>query len=240
MHTMLQKIKGITSSQVAIGVLVSMVTGLGVWVSAQATGAEISMCVKQSGVSYVIGTGFDKQSCKDNEQLLTFNIQGPQGIQGPIGPQGPEGSSVKVYDANNQVIGYVTGTGGELVEFMDKNLGILIRSFLYTSPSEIIGLNNPIQLDIFYPTNNCSGQGYVDSTSDKLAYFLINPPGVGYYYAVDKTVVAPGSVNYHSKGGYIPTSGPCVAEDGEIFSPVPVKDAQTILDSYARPFHIGL
>ncbi len=89
--------------------LMAVISGLGYWSIAQAEGTEISMCVKQSGASYVIGTGFQNQSCKNNEQLLSFNVQGltgPQGVQGPIGPQGPEGASVKLYDANDEIIGY--------------------------------------------------------------------------------------------------------------------------------------
>lgn len=87
------------------------------WSFAHADGTSISMCVKHTGVGYLVGTGFDNQTCKSNEELITFNVTGPQGmpgIQGPIGPQGPEGKSPKLYDGNGNVVGYVQTllTGG--------------------------------------------------------------------------------------------------------------------------------
>jgi len=42
----------------------------------------VSVCVKKSGLVYVIGKEFRKQDCKKNDSLLIWNIQGPQGQKG--------------------------------------------------------------------------------------------------------------------------------------------------------------
>src|SRR3989344_3942191 len=63
----------------------------GVWSYVKANGNEISICVEKNGFVYVIGEGFKEQKCKNNDTLLTFNVQGPPGPQGEVGPQGPEG-----------------------------------------------------------------------------------------------------------------------------------------------------
>lgn len=70
------------------------------WAYTQATGDEITVCVNKSGVIHMVGEGFKRADCKNNETLITWNIQGPkgekgdkgdQGEQGPIGPQGSAG-----------------------------------------------------------------------------------------------------------------------------------------------------
>ena len=70
------------------------------WTYTQATGDEITVCVNKSGVVHMVGEGFKRADCKNNETLITWNIQGPkgekgdkgdQGEQGPVGPQGPAG-----------------------------------------------------------------------------------------------------------------------------------------------------
>lgn len=67
------------------------------WTYTQATGDEITVCVNKSGVVHMVGEGFRRADCKNNETLVTWNVQGPkgdkgdQGEQGPVGPQGPQG-----------------------------------------------------------------------------------------------------------------------------------------------------
>lgn len=246
----------INRAQVVVLAIAAIAMSLSIWTFSRAAGTEISMCVKQSGASYVIGTGFAKQACNSNEQLLSFNItgpQGPQGIQGPIGPQGPEGGSVKVYDANDQVIGYVTNTqwmfndinAGGYVSMLDKKLHVFEQISGYTLPNAIInppGDSVAPNSSVYYESTNCTGQGYMTglpaiAISKSL---LLTGNGVSYYYVVDSTVTPPNLINYQSLGSNTPAGGSCQAGIGTIADPIPVKDVQTILDSYARPFHIGL
>ena len=74
-----------------IGVAVfGLVLFLGLWSYSQAKNSEIVLCVKHNGLVYVVGEGFKKTDCKNNDSLLSLGT-GPQGIQGIPGPQGIPG-----------------------------------------------------------------------------------------------------------------------------------------------------
>src|SRR5882724_10231643 len=165
---MIQKIIHSTPLTVGAFVLVGIVS-VGLWTFAHADGTTISMCVKHTGVSYLIGTGFDNQACKTSEQLVTFNVtgpQGPQGIQGPIGPAGPEGASLKVYDANNEVIGFVAGMG--LAN--DSRIAVFDKELQNLEAGDISQGSISPQFDssssVFYASADCSGQGYMDGLTN--------------------------------------------------------------------------
>lgn len=54
-----------------------------------ASGDVIVACVNEkNGGIYIVDSGTE---CKNNEAVLTWNIEGPQGPQGPEGPEGPQG-----------------------------------------------------------------------------------------------------------------------------------------------------
>jgi hypothetical protein len=55
-----------------------------------AEAGEIYACVNRAGVIRIVE---NSGSCLPKEELLTWNIQGPQGEQGPRGEQGPQGPS---------------------------------------------------------------------------------------------------------------------------------------------------
>jgi len=66
---------------------------IGLWSYTRANdGATISICVKKSGLVYIIGGSFRREDCKKNESLLTWNIQGIQGPKGDKGDKGDLGS----------------------------------------------------------------------------------------------------------------------------------------------------
>ena len=69
-----------------------MIALLGSWVWVHAEGTIITVCVKSNGAVYVIGAGFRASDCGARDQLLSWNVQGPQGVQGPIGPAGADGA----------------------------------------------------------------------------------------------------------------------------------------------------
>lgn len=79
--------------------LVIVALFLGIWTYTRAVGSQITVCVKKSGLVYVIGQDFKRYDCKKNDSLLSWNsegIQGPRGDtgeQGPIGLTGPRGES---------------------------------------------------------------------------------------------------------------------------------------------------
>jgi len=79
---------GAKAAPFAIGIAVAV---LGAWTYVRAEGSEITLCVRQTGAVYMIGSGFLRTDCGSRDQLLTINVQGPQGPEGPQGPQGPQG-----------------------------------------------------------------------------------------------------------------------------------------------------
>ena len=87
--------KNVLAAFVATAVLATLVW----WGLARAEGEMITVCVKSNGAVYVIGEGFRRANCKNNDQLLSWNVggvpgpQGAQGEQGVPGPQGPQGEA---------------------------------------------------------------------------------------------------------------------------------------------------
>ncbi|MDO8572720.1 MAG: hypothetical protein Q7S11_03045 [bacterium] len=62
------------------------------WTLAQAASGIITVCVKKEGAMYMIGEGFKRADCKDNDQPISWNVTGPQGPQGIPGVAGPVGA----------------------------------------------------------------------------------------------------------------------------------------------------
>lgn len=57
----------------------------------KAEGVLLEVCVKKSGLIYVIGEDFRRSECKKNDALLSWNTSGIQGSKGDTGPQGIKG-----------------------------------------------------------------------------------------------------------------------------------------------------
>ncbi len=74
-------------------IVMVFVAVFGVWTFIKAGGQQISVCVKNSGLVYVIGESFKRQDCKKNDSLLSWNIVGPQGLKGNKGDIGPKGDT---------------------------------------------------------------------------------------------------------------------------------------------------
>lgn len=61
---------------------------IGLWSYSQATGNEITACVKKDGSLHIVTTG---SACTKGENLLSWNIVGPKGDKGDTGSVGPQG-----------------------------------------------------------------------------------------------------------------------------------------------------
>ena len=75
-------------------VLLALVISTGTLSYTKAEGNQITVCVKNDGLMYVIGGEFKRSECKENDSLLSWNvkgIQGPKGEKGDVGPMGPQG-----------------------------------------------------------------------------------------------------------------------------------------------------
>jgi hypothetical protein len=56
----------------------------------------LTFCIKNSGAVFIIGEGFKKIDCKNNDKIISIyqNGQpGEQGVAGPAGPAGPKGDT---------------------------------------------------------------------------------------------------------------------------------------------------
>lgn len=71
--------------------VVGLSSALASWTVARAESSAVTVCVKKNGMLYVVGEGFRRADCKNNDQLLDWNVGGTPGPQGPQGPMGPQG-----------------------------------------------------------------------------------------------------------------------------------------------------
>ena len=112
----------------SVGIIIGSVIVGTISITKASSNAELTICVKKDGTMHLIGSSFKRSDCKKNEQLISFNAQGPkgdkgdtgatgaQGIQGvagpmgPIGPQGIPGEGITIPDP-----GTVVGTSSEEV-----------------------------------------------------------------------------------------------------------------------------
>lgn len=114
----------------------------GTWTYIKAEGEQISVCVKKSGLVYVIGEDFKQADCKNNDSSLTWNITGPQGLKGDkgdtgerglvglTGPQGIQGEPGPKGDMGEQGLQGEQGPTGSSLHLYDANgqdLGILLN-----------------------------------------------------------------------------------------------------------------
>lgn len=110
------------------GLLIAAAVFLGLWMYSRAQGSVITVCAKHDGLMHVIGGGFKRTQCLQNETLLSWNTEGPPG---PPGPQGPSGSTLHLFDANGQDLGILVGAEPYLEIF---TLASLSFGLPFTSP----------------------------------------------------------------------------------------------------------
>jgi|GEM_PF-2064743 len=111
------------------GMAVALVAGAYAVSKAYAEDSDtLTLCVKNSGVVFVVGEGFKKTECKNNDKLITLNLsgsqgpQGPQGDQGPIGLTGPQGEKGDKGDAGDQgPVGFQGADGKSAFEVAVSN-----------------------------------------------------------------------------------------------------------------------
>lgn len=153
---------------------------------------QISACVNPAGQMRLVADGV---SCRPQEELVTWNVQGPEGPEGPQGPQGPEGAAASgagpavVLDSNDTVVGrYLNRTGDVLVHIGADFLivGATQQGFVSTGM-------------LVYPDSSCIGAPAVASTNPStLAQVALVRLGAAWLpdFAATKIVLPPGSIVY--------------------------------------------
>lgn len=96
------------------GALLAGVVALSLFASTvvRAQGPTITVCVKNNGAMFLIGESFRRADCRSNEQLLSWNIAGPQGPQGPQGVPGVAGQAGPRGETGSQGPAGVNGLPG--------------------------------------------------------------------------------------------------------------------------------
>jgi hypothetical protein len=105
-----------------------------------------------------------------------LGAEGPQGLQGPSGPPGPAGGGLRVVDANGALVGFVISEANTIL-FVNGD-PVLVQ----------LGPNGYVTggTTSFFPTIDCSGQGFPPSTGATFGqgwaigsslYYV--PPGAG-------------------------------------------------------------
>jgi len=190
-------------------ILVAAAIFLGLRLYTQAQGAAITVCAKHDGLMHVIGGGFKRTACNQNETLLSWNIQGPPG------PQGPAGQNLHLFDANGQDLGILVDAEiyfeAELLERLKSNLPLtpslpagsipptvlekkLFKTYLSTlgvsplimerSRSETAEIVSPLSGGIVFEEMDCTGTAFSLDRTDRVAIapnMLIRAAGPRYF-----------------------------------------------------------
>ena len=174
---------------------------IGLWSYSRATGDTISVCVKKSGLVYVIGDGFRRSDCGKNDKLLTWNIQGPKGdkgdkgdpgIQGSqgakgekgdpgptgsLGPQGPAGPSLRVLDADGKEVGLLISlSDGNTAKVWNREIQKGFSVDLYQSKPVLPSIGGS---RLTYESNDCSGTASLPIFADQSNFNTFNLYQVG-------------------------------------------------------------
>jgi len=75
----------------SVGIIIGSVIVGTVSITKASSNAELTVCVSKDGVMHMIGDSFKRSDCKKNEQIISFNTQGPKGDKGDVGPRGLKG-----------------------------------------------------------------------------------------------------------------------------------------------------
>ena len=165
----------------SVGIIIGSVIVGTISITKASSNAELTICVTKDGTMHLVGNSFKRSDCKKNEQLISFNAQGPkgdkgdtgatgaQGLQGiagpmgPIGPQGIPGEGITIPDP-----GTVVGTSSSEVSTTTPvaDIGGTISS---TSTSVVVTDPNPSDVtDIITSTSTTSGDVVTPPTGTEI------------------------------------------------------------------------
>jgi hypothetical protein len=172
----------------AIG-LSAIAPTIGLWSYTRANVSTISICVKSTGLVFVLNKATDIINCTKSDTLLNWNIQGvqgpkgdkgdtgtqgqpgptgshgpkgDQGIQGAVGPQGPQGNP---------------GINGNTIHVFDANgqdLGILIDAGVDVDPPVFKTFIPGLNIIVPFETNTKDQIVIVQAGSNGGVYFSGN------------------------------------------------------------------
>ncbi len=134
----------------------------------KAEGNQIQVCVKKSGLIYVIGDEYKRSDCKKNDSFLSWNTAGIQGPKGEKGDKGKDGSSLRIKGPNGEDYGVLIGTSFS----SDGSL----RYMSYLESQEAL-----LTIDATYSDNELYINQY-DLPSGYINFDCLNRPTTSGYY----------------------------------------------------------
>lgn len=200
-----------TAAFVAFGLVLGLAGGTAYSVNAAGSTGMVNFCVNK--ITKVVT---QKSKCGTTETVLSVSkngrpgpagetgpagadgAPGPAGVSGPAGTSGSNGApgaGLVVLDANNQIVGYPIGIGGDPSQNLpDMGLnGVFSSAFVVYMPSidKVVTLQTngqPFAMELYFTSVDCTGQAfYIDVTegtppgSSSLTFFAKRGTEFGWY-----------------------------------------------------------
>jgi len=213
---------------------VSVIIGSG---HSHASAQVINGCVSKNGSLRIVA---DSVECADRETPISWNSQGPQGETGPQGepgapgPEGPTGSSLRLFDADGNVLGipwYMPGTSPNGQVFVEAIGLSMLRATLD---------GNFLMPYIYYELDFCQGQAYVEQ-SERFTNHLIGPYSAPLpNFFVVPTIGVVSLARYESRAS---PSGTCLDAYNVLPRAIPIHPFTGTLPfpfPPPQPFYVGL
>lgn len=214
--------------------LFAIVLFLPVLVASQAAAQVIHACIKSNGTISIVSGPAD---CSPRETPISWNQVGPQGDPGADGVPGPEGqpgTSLRVFDANDNVLGIPTH---KTSVFFNEDISL---SFTKLTASGV-----GIVPTYYFELPGCLGQAYAEwSNRDVAGHLLPRPENIPWLsdFFVGGTVIEPPTTMVQSFGGPGAAQGCETTENQQPNTFVRVEPFVGDLPSWfpaTAPFHIG-
>jgi hypothetical protein len=124
----------------SVGIIIGSVVVGTISITKASSNAELTVCVTKDGTMHLVGDSFKRSDCKKNEQLISFNTQGPKGDKGDTGARGPRGETGATGAQGIQgITGPMGPQGPQGISGIITPNPVTSTSTSTTTPPEVIG-----------------------------------------------------------------------------------------------------
>ena len=172
----------------------------------------------------------------------TDGVNGVDGSDGTNGTDGNTGVSIKVFDANDNHIGYLSDSFAYTVMLKDGNMTMIDFKNDFLRGAKAYNSIGLISAQCYYTTNNCSGTCYIGDSSNTVSAPMKNwiIQGKDVYYQIDGTE-QPELVVRTMRSRMV--NGQCVTGTWYNSSSIPIttvwENSEGIQLPIARPLYFG-
>ncbi|TSC79800.1 MAG: hypothetical protein G01um101429_327 [Parcubacteria group bacterium Gr01-1014_29] len=145
------------------------------WIIVSASNAEqITACVTKNGSLQIVGDGYNRNACRKNETLLSWNIKGEKGDKGDTGLSGVDGKNateLHLFDANGQDLGIYVGENSagmpsEQPITFNTGLGVFF-GFAQSGAEQKKAKFEPRETTLLFEQIDCGGDMFVHVTTGR-------------------------------------------------------------------------